>query len=308
MEIEWNKSLDELKSSNFKNTDKIYFICSKCKKQQMLRYKSCIARDEFICRACRGVETQLKLSKANPNYGWFAYKKDSVWMKSDEFLEKRKTTMKKRYGAEYTFQSADLRNRCHNTMVLKYGENYQKDVFQELREKTNMKKSGVRIRGFQDNESKEKTKETCLKKYGVHCTALVPEIRAKQKRKYKVDNVCFDSMQEIYYYYWLKDNNINFEYNKPYPKTYIGNDNKSHTYFYDFYYDGQYYELKGDCFFTNGRPISNYTNKVYDWTDKYNFMLNEKINIILTSRIEQGDLKFIKDNFLKNHQNMRIER
>lgn len=308
MEIHWSKSMDELKSSKLKKTDKIYFICTKCNKEQMLRYNTCIARDIFICRACRGVQTQLELSKKDPNYGWFANEKNAEWFKSEEFLSKRKKTMETLYGAEYTLQSPQLKEKVYKTILNEYGEDFQKNVFQKRREMTNIKTAGVRIKGFQDDASKEKTKITCIEKYGVESTALVPEIRAKQKRKYKIEDICFDSMQEIYYYYWLKDNNIEFEYNKVYPKTYIDKNGKTHRYFYDFYYNGQYYEIKGDCFFTDGKPISNYVNPGYDWTEKYNFIKSENVNIILSSRIEKDDLKYIKDNFLKNHKDIKVER
>lgn len=59
----------------------------------MLRYAACTTRDIFICRACWGIQTQLKLHTENPEYGWFAHEKDIDWFKSDEFLLKRKNTM-----------------------------------------------------------------------------------------------------------------------------------------------------------------------------------------------------------------------
>lgn len=307
MEIVWTKSLDELKNTNFNKNDKIKFTCTKCHKLQSLTYKSVITRDYFICRACRGVETQLKIAAEDPNYGWFRNKKDADWIKSDYFKKKRAETMIERYGAAYTLQSKILREKKEKTSEEKYGDkNYTN---REKCVETNLKRYGIKYAGFQDKASKLKSIETCQRKYGVNYTAQVPEIRAKQKRKYKINGICFDSMAEIYYYYWLKDNNIVFEYNKKYPKTYIGSDNKEHHYFYDFKIGDEYIEIKGDCFFnSDNKPVCTLYSYKYDWTDKYNFIVNEGIKVILSSRIERGDLKYIKDNFIQNHKDVRIER
>lgn len=317
MDIKWNKSMEELKSSNFKNNDRIFFECSRCHKPQMLRYKNVITRDYFICRACRGVEKQLEIRKTDPNYGWFSHCGTAEWMVSDEFLSKRKETMIKKYGCEYTTQSKELREKMKETMEEKIGENYY-EVIQQHREENNLKNFGVNIKGFQDEESKKKSKETCMKKYGYECTALVPEIREKQalsshkKWKVKINDkiVCFDSKPEIYYYFWLKDNGIEFEYNKKYHKQYVDcKTNTIRSYYYDFHLlnNDSYIELKGDCFFNeNDEPICKLYNQNFDWSDKYNFLIKENIPIIKTSRIEHGDLYYIKENFYKNHKDIEV--
>ena len=57
---------------------------------------------------------------------------------------------------------------------------------------------------------------------------------------------------------------------------------------------------KGDCFFNkDNEPIATAPYENYNWTDKYNFLIEEKIPIIITSRIENGDLFYIKENFQK---------
>ena len=95
MDIIWKNSMEELKSSNFKPKDKIFFVCSKCHKDKMLYYKTVTNKDYFICKACRGIETQLKLHKENPNYGWFAHSGTAEWITSKEFKEKQKEKKEK---------------------------------------------------------------------------------------------------------------------------------------------------------------------------------------------------------------------
>lgn len=68
MEITWTKTIEELKQQQCHPKDKIYFTCTKCHKLQSLLYKTVIKRDIFICRACRGVETQLRKHKEDPTY------------------------------------------------------------------------------------------------------------------------------------------------------------------------------------------------------------------------------------------------
>lgn len=296
MEIQWSKTLDELKASNFKNSDKIYFTCSKCNKQQTLTYKCVISRDIFICRACRGIETQIKLHKENPSYGWFANEKDATWFKSENFKEKRKNTMIKKYGAEYTTQSEILLDKKHQTSLERYGNasytNREKCI------ETNIKRHGVMYAGFQDEKSKLKSVNTCLEKYGVKYTAQVESIRQKQCRKYYYNGTCFDSLPELYYYFWLKDNNIDFSYNKKYHKQYLDSNGKAHYYFYDFKIGDKYVEIKGEQFFTNNKPIS-YSG--YDWTDKYKFIKSEGIELIKSKRFDT-DLKYMKENFYNNRK------
>ena len=317
MDIKWNKSMEELKSSNLNKNDKIYFVCSKCHKEQMLRYQSVIKRNYFICRACRGVEKQLEIKKTNPNYGWFRHCKTAEWMISEEFKTKRRQTMFEKHGCEYTTQSPKLRKKMQKTLEDKFGENFY-EVIQQHREENNLKNFGVRIKGFQDEESKKKSKETCIDKYGYEYIAQVPEIREKQaltshkKWKVKINDkiIYFDSKPEIYYYFWLQDNGIKFEYNKKYHKKYFDNTKQKYrSYYYDFHIlnDDTYVELKGDCFFNkDNEPIATAPYENYNWTDKYNFLIEEKIPIIITSRIENGDLFYIKENFQKNHKDVEV--
>lgn len=219
--------------------------------------------------------------------------------------------MIEKYGAEYTTQSPVLLAKKHATSKQRYGSetftNREKSI------QTNLERYGVKYAGFQDEKSKELSRQTCLKKYGVEYTAQVPEIREKQrlssynKPKLYLDDcsvITFDSMPEVYYYFWLKDNNIAFEYNKCYPKTYVDSNGISHKYYFDFHilHNDSYVELKGDHLFNeNNEPICVFDSK-YNWIDKYNFLVSENVEIIKTSRIESGDLKYIKENFINKHQ------
>lgn len=62
----------------------------------------------------------------------------------------------------------------------------------------------------------EKAKKVIKDKYGVSNISQVPEIQMKKiknaTKKYVYYNVAFDSACEMSYYYFLKKNNIKFEF------------------------------------------------------------------------------------------------
>ena len=57
-----------------------------------------------------------------------------------------------------------------------------------------------------------KTRITSLLKYNTESPNQCHEIICKMRKKYIYDNLRFDSSWEIAYYIWLKDHNIEFEY------------------------------------------------------------------------------------------------
>lgn len=137
----------------------------------------------------------------------------------------------------------------------------------------------------------EKHKQTCLKKFGYDNALKCPEIRQKiydtmnkkfghkhpcqcseiQKKMhhmYAYDGVKFDSLPELAYYVWLKDDNISFKFHPEECLAYEFND-VEHLYFPDFNVEDQLVELKGDQFFdAEGNMICPYRDAKWS-DDKY---------------------------------------
>ena len=110
----------------------------------------------------------------------------------------------------------------------------------------------------------EKRKETTKKRFGCENCMQNHEIFKKTKKRYYYKNITFDSIPEICYYIWLKDNNIEFEYQPDIDFTYEYN-NELHHYNPDFKVGVEFIEIKGLHFFenknSNGKMINPYGRK-----------------------------------------------
>lgn len=149
---------------------------------------------------------------------------------TDKIKKKIKRTKKRKYGEEnYT-------NRVKSSKT--YHEHYDNDENKrkELLNKI-IKTNNERYNcdwGLQNQEIKNKSKNTLKRKYGVEHPSQVPEIQNNKESKYHYDNKCFDSSWELAFYIWLKDHKIRFEYH-PKAITYYWSENGSfHKYYPDF--------------------------------------------------------------------------
>ena len=123
------------------------------------------------------------------------------YTKTDECKEKIKNTNLKKYGVENCLQSLEVQNKSKATNLEKYGaENIFASDYGKIKIKETMQKR-YRIEnpgqsekfmekarqtkkeryGNKNYNNREKTKQTCLKKYGVENVAQVSEIKAKKK-------------------------------------------------------------------------------------------------------------------------------
>lgn len=146
----------------------------------------------------------------------------------------------------------------------------------------------------------EKMKEANKEKYGVENVMQVPEIRSKIHKKWYFDNVYFDSSWELIYYIWLKDNNINFEYQKDRLPYYFNN--KLRYYEVDFTVEGKYVEIKGpQSFDKNGNMINIYDRTLDEVANhKYYCMLSNNVEII--TNIEPYE-NYVNNKYGKNYIN-----
>lgn len=109
-----------------------------------------------------------------------------------------------------------------------------------------------------------KYKETSLKKYGYENPMQSSVISAKTKKKYKYNNIYFDSNWELIIYKALIKNNIDFEYHPNITFEYKDSlNNTTHYYQPDFLINDDYYEIKGPQFFDSitGKMINPYGRK-----------------------------------------------
>lgn len=108
----------------------------------------------------------------------------------DETKNKIKSTCNEKYGVSYAFQSDTVKEKSKQTMRDRYGVD----------------------NAMQAEVIKEKAKQSMLNTYGHEYAAQVHDIRIKQQQRIQYDNIGFDSMYKVSFYKFLKDNNIQFEY------------------------------------------------------------------------------------------------
>lgn len=113
---------------------------------------------------------------------------------------------------------------------------------------------------------RQQCREKSLEKYGVENPSQCPEIRRKQQQRYLYNGINFDSAPEVALYIWLKDHQIQFEYQ---PDVFFDYEFKGRKfrYFPDFKVEDQLIELKGDHFFSkDGKMVCPYRQK--SWSDE----------------------------------------
>lgn len=238
------------------------------------RYDDSLSLSETIARifnkmenrpVCKECGKPLKYIALNHPFNLFCSK--SCSNNNEDTKNHLKETCLKKYGVTNTAKAECVKRKYRDRMEEKYGKGiinaFQvKSVIKKL-EQTKIKKYGDK--NYNNRIGAEKT---CLKKYGVSSTSQILDIRHKQQFRYKYKGISFDSKPEIAFYIWLTDIkdilDIDFEYSPSKKFEYIFNDKK---YFYipDFRIENQYFELKGNHFFKNGKMINPFRYK--HWTD-----------------------------------------
>lgn len=199
--------------------------------------------------------------------------------------EKYKETSLRRYGSTNYFSSDIGKKKIKESIIKKYGVD-------------NCRKS---------NSIKLKSIETCREKYGVDYPQQKRDIRLKSQQKYTYYNQNFDSGLELYYYIYLTDNSITFEYSPNICFDYLDNNGKQHKYFPDFIVNDIITEIKGNHFFENGKMINPYDRSMDDlYESKHQCMINNHVRILtendLKDVLDYVNLKYGKD-FIKQFKN-----
>lgn len=209
---------------------------------------------------------------------------------SEEIKEKNRQLHQQNYGVDVPAKSPIIISRSESRCMELYGVKNgggSKEALEKI-QKTNLRKRGVKY-VWQDPKVRAKSKAKMISKYGVKCYSKTtkfrqqyrkkslekygvenpsqcPKIRRKQQQRYLYDDIGFDSAPEVALYIWLRDHQIQFEYQPNISFEYEFNGRKF-RYFPDFKIGDQLIEIKGDHFFSeDGKMICPYRKK--SWSDE----------------------------------------
>lgn len=228
--------------------------------------------------------------------------------KNSKIIEKIKNTNLERYGYICPMQNDEIKRISKENSYKKYGvSNISKlEEIKKKKENTFLKKFGFKT-SLQSPEIKERIKNTCKAKYGVENIFELKYFQRKIKKKYKVDNINFDSSWEVAFYIYHRDHNINIECN-PAPLKYVAR-GKFHNYYPDFKVDNKLIEIKGDMMIDNNGNIIPHPSAISNAIKKGTLndlkeLFEAKNNCIKENNIiilKQKDIKpyiiYVKDNY-----------
>ncbi len=226
-----------------------------------------------------------------------------------EVRAKYNQTIKTVYNVDYISQSQIMKDKSKATSMRLHNEPHFTNVQQ--RSETNI----IRYNSpspFGNADIQLKCTKTFNKKYKVNRPAQNSTIRKKAQRKYVYDEKYFDSKPELAYYLWLKDNNVQFEYQPNITFKYYVN-GKLHYYHPDFIVKNKLVEIKGAHFFNkDGIMFCPYHNHNADSAtiqlnnliakEKHMCMIKRNVKIILDTSTEMKDiLEYISNKYGKNY-------
>lgn len=201
-----------------------------------------------------------------------------------------------KYGCKCALQSAIVKDKTASTVKERYGVcNYT-----------------------QSNDFKSKTKQTCLDRYGVEYYSQSVDSKEKHNityrkkvasgislydysvhsRRYTYKDMKFDSSWELALYIYLKDHNIDFEYQPNISFEYTYN-NLKHQYYPDFKINDELVEIKSDYLFKRMSDKDFYKYSELE-NRKYNTMLNNNVKILLSNDMKIY-LDYIQDKYGKGY-------
>lgn len=208
--------------------------------------------------------------------------------------EQAQQTMLERYGGTTTLTS-NLKQNVQQTNIKRYGgisPMCSTVIVDKLKETYIQNNGGM---GFASKNVLEKFKINYKEKFGVENSSQNPLVRRKQATKYKYENMNFDSKPEIAYYIWLKDNNIDFEF-QPNVKFEYLYENKLYYYIPDFKVENEYIEIKGLQFFKNydiNETMINPFDRTQDakYEAKHQCMIKNNVKILTDTKIYENYVK-----------------
>lgn len=212
------------------------------------------------------------------------------------------------YGVEHYSSTKECRDKVESTCIKEYGSSC---YFGSEEGKAKLKQKNIDEHGvehtWQRKDVKEKIRATNRELYGVDYPVQNPEIRSQWQKRYTFEGIAFDSAPELAFYIWLKDNNIEFEYQPNIAFSYEF-EGKTRKYEPDFKIGDMLFELKGDHFFSEDGKMINPYDRSQDnlYEAKHKCMLMNNI-VILKSAEYCIFVKYVVEkhgeNYLKTFKN-----
>ena len=198
--------------------------------------------------------------------------------------EKYKQTCLDKYDVDNTFNIKEVREKTnlasHTEEIKKIISEKNKLNAKERMEKsrrTCLEKYGVEY-SFQSENNKEKSKKTCLEHFGQE----FPSYMGRKRIYY--DNIWFDSTYEVYFYIFLKWIKVDFKY-QPCSFEYKDKNGKTHRYYPDFEVNGKFYEIKGSHLLKDGKLYNIFTKEILE--EKTQCLIDNNVKIVKESFILQ---------------------
>ena len=192
---------NDLDLNKINSTDIIIFKCEKCNQEVQIQKRKFT---KPLCRKCK-----LQEKRASGSYDNVSQKIKQTCIKkygtesfvqSNEFKEKIKENNLKKYGVENYFNSEDFKKKRELTLIKEYGsiENFYKhqnkkaeETFKENHTETKAEflskavKNKYGCNAQQVQKIREKTKKTCLEKYGSESPLGNKDINKKAHATFK---------------------------------------------------------------------------------------------------------------------------
>lgn len=225
---------------------KVELTCDTCNRSITKSLAAWKNRPLTTCAMCRRKEHLLEKYGVT-NVGQLASTK-----------EKYKQTCLQKFGVEHASQANVIKEKLWANRSKEEASKTQRDIWEEREiegTKTQILSKTFETRsnfsGEQKNEIKEKAKQTCKERYGAdywQCSEVfkigLRERISKACKKYRYDNITFDSSWELALWIYAEDHNEEIE-REPCQFEYEYN-GAMHTYIPDFRYKGKLLEIKGD--------------------------------------------------------------
>jgi len=153
-------------------------VCDNCGKEKNMEYRTYLKNTnnnkiDYHCKNCSTIRIQETLFK---KYG------HNHALQCDEFKNKASDTLFDNYGVRHPIASDKIRKKFNKTMIKKYGvknalENEK--ILSKLKDKT-FRKYGMYY--VETDEFKNKSKITCLEKYGAECATGDLDVQLKRMK------------------------------------------------------------------------------------------------------------------------------
>lgn len=209
-----------------------------------------------------------------------------------EVLKARDQHYFEKTGYKHQALNPEVKKKAKETYLARTGYEspfYNPNVISKIK-KTMKERTGYES-VFSNPAFREKIRNDYFIKTGLKSPMQNLETIIKAKRKYKYNNIFFDSSWEIAYYIWLSDNNIKFTYHKDFLE-YEFNSEK-HRYFPDFKVNGEYVEIKGPHLMRELTEANDDKNAA-----KYKCMLKYNVKIITNC---DEYLQYVEEKYGKNY-------